>query len=156
MDKRSNEVERLLRFDKIRVSKLLELLQFAIISLILCLFIGTLIDKTMVKLFNLDKVKPEYKIKPEDKSLFRLTLESLFQFSCVILCSYYVGKLVSTVPFYFSLTDKFISNKKGEVGKGTSIGSSIIFFTLQDNLTANILEISNRIKKFEFENYRLK
>lgn len=130
-------MERLLRFDKIRLTKLFEMIQAGGISLLLSIYIGTLLDKLCGKLF-------ETETKLEDISSAKLIFESIVQFSLIIITAYYIGKLTSTIPLLFSLTDKYVSNQKNEVNRGVGMGTKILFFIVQKNLVIKTKELSRR------------
>ena len=94
--------ERLFRMDAIRVSKLLEIAQYAIISFWFYILIGTFLNKLF----------PVYN---EKKNLYLVSLEVTMQIFVLVIVEYYARKIISTVPFFFSLTPAFISNLKGEI-----------------------------------------
>ena len=93
-------VERLFRFDLIRVSKLLEITQYTIITFILAFFSGVLIDK----IFYID-IKTE---TIDTISNVELVSKILLQILLIVIISYYIQKIVILIPFLFPLTKNYI------------------------------------------------
>lgn len=134
-------MERLLRFDRIRASKLLEIMQSATISLILSIYMGVFFDKQFQKIFG-DKTKVK------NKSILRILMEIITQFCGIVIIAYYIGKIVGTIPFMFSLDGNYIPNMKGESGRGVGAGTKIVFFAVQDRLKENLGEMTKRIRGY--------
>ena len=126
MEKKDN-FERLIRFDTIRISKLLEMIQYAVIVFILAFFIGSATDS----LFPLPK--PEEKI-----SDFDLYKDIFLQLCLIVISVYYITKIAQVIPFFFSLSDKYIPSAKDENMKGAGIALAIIFVGVQKNFQGRI------------------
>jgi hypothetical protein len=126
MEKKDN-FERLIRFDAIRVSKLLEMIQYAVIVFILAFFIGSATDS----LFPLPR--PEEKI-----SDFNLYKDLFLQLCLIVISIYYINKIAQIIPFFFSLSDKYVPSAKEENIKGAGIALAIIFVGVQKNFQGRI------------------
>jgi hypothetical protein len=126
----------LIRFDKIRASKLLELIQDGLIIFTLAFIIGSFLDK----FFKINK--------PDDEiSNTRLVLEVVLQFSIIIVLAYYIGKIAQTIPFMLSLTSDYESNLKGEASSSAGLAMAIIFVGIQKNF---LYKIGLLRKRFAF------
>jgi hypothetical protein len=126
----------LIRFDKIRASKLLELIQDGLIIFTLAFIIGSFLDK----FFKINK--------PDDEiSNTRLVLEVVLQFSIIIVLAYYIGKIAQTIPFVLSLTPDYESNLKGEASSSAGLAMTIIFVGIQKNF---LYKIGLLRKRFAF------
>lgn len=127
MEKSASNFERLIRFDTIRISKLLEMIQYAVIVFILAFLIGSATDS----LFPLPK--PEEKI-----SDFDLYKDLFLQLCLIVISVYYITKIAQVIPFLFSLSDKYIPSAKDENMKGAGIALAIIFVGVQKNFQGRI------------------
>ena len=112
--------ERLLRFDAIRASKLLEMAQYAVLGFWFNIIIGGVLDKLF----------PAY---DPDKAFAWVCIEITLQIMALTVFNYYSRKLLSVVPFMFSLTDKYVPNLKGEMGIGMAAAPLALLAT-QSNL----------------------
>jgi hypothetical protein len=127
----TDNVERLLRFDTIRISKLLEMIQDGIIIFILAFYLGSAIDK-------LCGVANE---KMTDTELWGYII---LQLVINIIAIYYVRKVAEVIPFMLSLNSNYMSNKKGEVDGASGFVSSIIFVSVQKNFAAKLSLLKSR------------
>ena len=127
MDK-SSALERLTRFDLVRVSKLLEMAQDGIIVFAIAFYVGSALDR----LFNT--------LKPNDEKSSKMELIGilLLQFIANILLAYYLKKFVDIIPFFFSLSSGYNSNQKGESEFGSNFAASIILVSVQHNFAAKL------------------
>lgn len=120
-----DNVERLLRFDTIRLSKLLEMIQDGIIIFILAFYLGSAIDKLCG-------------VTDEKMTNTELWGWIILQLVINIVAIYYVRKVAEVIPFMLSLNSNYVSNKKGEVDGASGFVSSIIFIGVQKNFQAKI------------------
>ena len=127
MDK-SSALERLTRFDLIRVSKLLEIAQDGIIIFAIAFYVGSALDR----LFNTLKPIDE---KSSDMELIGILL---LQFTSIIIVAYYIRKISDVIPFFFSLTSSYNSNQKGEADWVSGLSMSIILVSVQHNFAAKL------------------
>jgi hypothetical protein len=132
MERRASEVERLLRFDTVRVSKLLEQIQFAVIVFVIAFFIGSMIDK----LFPVQK--------EENISNFDLYKDLFLQLCLITISAYYITKLAKVIPFFFSLSEKYVPSSHGENMAGANLAMVIIFVGVQKNFQSRIAILKNR------------
>lgn len=133
MERRASDVERLLRFDTVRVSKLLEQIQFAVIVFVIAFFVGSMTDK----LFPVPK-------DVENISDFDLYKDLFLQLCLIVISAYYITKLAKVIPFFFSLSDKYIPSSHGENMAGAGLAMAIIFVGVQKNFQARIAILKNR------------
>lgn len=128
-----NSIESLLSVDTIRISKLLEQIQFAIIVFIIAFFVGSTTDK----LFPIQK-------DFENISNFDLYKDLLLQLSLIVISSYYITKIVKLIPFFFKLSDQYIPSSHGESMAGAGLAMAIIFVGVQKNFQTRITILKNR------------
>lgn len=129
----SPEVDRLVRFDTIRLSKLLEEVQFAIIVFIIAFFIGTWTDR----LFRIRKPANE----TSDMELIR---DIALQLSLIVISAYYIMKIAHVIPFFFSMNNNYVPSSHGESSAGGGLAMAIIFISVQKNFQARIAELKLR------------
>lgn len=127
----SDNVERLFRFDTIRMSKLLEMIQDGIIIFILAFYLGSIIDKLCGVL-------------DEKMSNTQLWGYIILQLVINIVAIYYIRKVAEVIPFVLSLNNSYTSNKKGEVDAATGFVSSIIFISVQKNFQEKLSLLKTR------------
>lgn len=128
-----NSIESLLSVDTIRISKLLEQIQFAIIVFIIAFFVGSTTDK-------LFPVQKDF----ENISNFDLYKDLLLQLSLIVISSYYITKIVKLIPFFFKLSDQYIPSSHGESMAGAGLAMAIIFVGVQKNFQTRITILKNR------------
>ena len=120
-------VLRLFRHDTIRVLKILEILQYAMLASILSLGVSYVVNKYAPKL---DK----------KKSKFIILLEILAQLAVLIFLAYYITKIVEIIPFVGEgISGKYIPSKKGESDIGVNLGLAYIYVASQVNLNEKII-----------------
>jgi hypothetical protein len=122
------------KFDKVRLFKLLEVTQYASISLVVCVIMATYIDKLFPEL---DK----------NKELHITTLEVVVQFVVLILSFYYIQKFVGLFPFYLQgLFPKYKASLDHESHLGLDVGLHLILFERQDRLRHKISHIVKSLR----------
>lgn len=130
MDK-STSLERLVRFDSIRASKLLEMVQNGIIIFFLAFFIGSFIDK-------------QFKSADENMSNSELVLNIVLQFAVILIAAYYIRKIAEAIPFLLSISSSYVSNMKGESSAASAFACSLIFVSIQRNFAAKLGLLKSR------------
>lgn len=133
MDK-GKALEKLLRFDLIRASKLLEMIQGGIIIFAIAFYVGSLIDRFFNNLIVVD----------DNMSNAGLIGVLLGQLAVIIVTAYYIKKVSATIPFFFSLTDDYKSNMKGEANFSGGLATAIIFVSTQSSFLAKISILRKR------------
>jgi hypothetical protein len=133
MERRGSDVERLLRFDTVRVSKLLEQIQFAVIVFVIAFFIGSMIDK----LFPVQK-------DVENISNLNLYKDLFLQLCLITISAYYITKIAKVIPFFFSLSQNYVPSSHGENMAGANLAMVIIFVGVQKNFQTRIGILKNR------------
>ena len=132
----NKNLQNLFRFDKIRLCKLLEIIQYCIIG-----FIITLISANILNNYILsgDELK--------NQSSIYLFFNILIELIILVIVLYYIKKLVYCFPFMFSFISKnYIPSFKNESKDGYIIGSSIILMITLTNLDKKLSELDKRIK----------
>mgnify|MGYP001487279030 CR=1 FL=1 len=126
-------VERLLRFDIIRVLKLAEIIQYAIMAFVFGFVISLIINKLSNKL---DKKKKH------GHTIF----EVILHMALLIIVAYYINKLIRIFPFIGAgLSNKYIPSKKNEATIGVAIGLSYIYTQSQINLGDKVKHLTNNL-----------
>ena len=134
--------ESLFRLDSIRVFKLFEIAYYTIISFLICLVIGNLLenDKTMPYIFK----TYDY----EDVSISKLLIDLLIDIVVFVIILYYIKKALHYIPFIFApLNKKYKPSLKGEVDRGIELGNGLILFTALSTITDKIEALNKKIKK---------
>lgn len=125
MEKVSANLEKLARFDTIRISKLLEIIQFTIVVFIAAFFAGSYIDRL-------------FPIQQEDITDLQLWRDIILQLSLISVSAYYVLKFAKVVPFFFSIDSNYVSGSHGENTFGAGLAMAIIFVGVQKNFGTRI------------------
>ena len=127
----SPNVESFIRTDGIRLFKLLEMSQYAVITFFITLLSGTYLDYVIPKM---DK----------ENGVVYITLETMLYFVIVIVGSYYIKKFVTMFPFFLApLNLKYTPNKKFESGVGIKIGFAYMFSKTQVKIGERVQYIAN-------------
>jgi len=130
---RQSSFESLVRFDAVRVSKLLEQIQFAIIVFVIAFFVGSMTDK----LFPITK-------DTESMHDYELWRDIFLQLALIVISAYYISKVAKLIPFFFSLTEQYIPSGHGESAAGAALAMAIIFVGVQKNFQARIAILKTR------------
>ena len=134
--------ESLFRLDSIRVFKLFEIVYYTIISFIISLFIGNILED--------DKIVP-YIFKTydyEEVSIPKLLIDLLIDIVIFVIILYYIKKALHYIPFIFApLNKKYKPSLKGEVDRGIQLGSGLILFTALSTIKNKIEALNKKIKK---------
>lgn len=108
----------LFRIDAIRISKLFEMFQYTILAFILGFISGSLINKRLPKV-------------EKDEPTPNLIADLFVQIFLVSVCLYYSQKILrlvkDTIPFFFSLSKKYVPCKHNECIVGVTLGFSLSF-----------------------------
>jgi hypothetical protein len=117
--------EKLVRFDSIRIHKLMEIIQYSVITFFLGILLGGYVNKLFPKADPL-------------KNTSRIILELVLQVSFITISLYYFQKLMSLIPFMFHFDSTYIPSHKNEGIKGAMIGLGLVF-------AASQIELKNKI-----------
>lgn len=133
MDK-TTALERLTRFDLIRVSKLLEMSQDAIIIFAISFYVGSALDRFF------------HNLKPVDDNMSNMELIGILlaQFVSIVIVAYYIRKIVDVVPFFLSLSSQYVSNQKNEAESAAGLAMSIILVSVQKNFASKLSLLKSR------------
>jgi len=131
--------KRLLRFDDIRLIKLLEIYYYTVISFLLTLTFTQILQNDNLVSFVFKTY--DYKKAP----ILELFIDTLIDLFVLVIYIYYLKKLLSCIPSlpgYFS--KKYVSNKKSEVNIGIGLGTGIIIYTALPSIKDKLKEIHDR------------
>lgn len=120
------KIESILRFDKIRLHKLIELSQYSILACLLTIKIGKFVNHII----------PAHDPK---ETLFETYMYVILNIIAMIVSVYYVRKIVLLVPYIFRFDTDYIVSKHDESLLGESIGFGIVFATTQIKLKQRIM-----------------
>ncbi len=130
-------INKLLRFDIIRINELFELVQYAIIYAVTCFFAG----------LGINSMFPEY---DENKPTLHLILEILGELCAVVIAIFYVRKINKLIPFILLVGNakEYIPYQTTEYNGDISI--SLIFVAMQFRLIKKIGLLGQRMNEFIF------
>ena len=120
-------LKKLLTFDKIRISKLLEISQYSILSIIPSIIIGKWLNTFFTDYSN--KVI---------KNKYSLILSVLINVIVYVVATFYIEKIVRIFPFYFSLDKNYKPCLKDECKIGITTSILLFFITTQTALLHNV------------------
>ncbi len=136
-------IDRLIRFDDIRVMKLIEIIYFTIISFIITLIFTNLIEDDNLFPFAFKKYKYS------EFSTFELLKDIIIDLSILAIYLYYLKKLLACIPFILNpLVPKYKSNMKNEISTGIILGLWIVIYTALPTIKDKIKELDVKIKKY--------
>lgn len=135
-------IRRLIRFDSIRLVKLIEIIYYTLISFIMTLFITNILESDKI----ISSVFKEYDY--EKVGLYELLKDIIIDVSILSIYLYYLRKFLSCIPSLPSYLNKnYISNKKSEVSTGVFLGTGIIIYTSLPSIKNKLKELDKKIKK---------
>ena len=133
MDKHFKQhLEKLFRFDSIRIQKILEITQYMFTTIFLAIFLAVKIDRYMGK-YN-----------PNDSSinLFRqVAIQAFF----LVLGTYYIPKISLLIPFIFQYTKEYMPCGHKECRLGIGVALAIGFKGFQSNFKHKIIALVKRL-----------
>ena len=128
--------ERLIRFDEVRFYKLVEIAYYSIISFLLAIFLGPILNILTPKLNDKDKDNFVY-----------ILIESAINFALILIVAYYIYKIVRVIPFFLNFSDKYVSSLKGENEVALGFVTSIILYGSQTRLRSNLTQIEKLVEQ---------
>ena len=135
-------IERLTRFDDIRIMKLTEIIYYTLISLLLTIFTANLLESD-----SLYFIFKKYDYEKEDTYL--LIKDIIIDVSILTIYIYYLKKILSCVPFVLNpLVPKYKSGMKNEIATGIILGSGIILYTSLTTIKEKLKVLNIRVKKY--------
>ena len=124
-------VVRLFRHDTIRVLKIAEIIQYAVLASILGFGVS----------YVLNKYTPKVNKK---KHKFIIFIEILLQLAVLIFFAYYINKIVEIIPFFGEgISSNYIPSKKGEADIGVNLGLAYVYVASQLRLNEKIAFLMN-------------
>jgi len=132
------QLNSLLKFDSIRILKLLEMIQYSIIGFILTLLIGNIINDIFF-----------YEYDVQTLTTIQLINYILIELIIIVILVYYIRKIVLIFPFFFmNINKKYIPSKKNEASIGYIVGTGIILTQTITKLNEKITELDKRFKNY--------
>jgi hypothetical protein len=131
MDTFNYNFNRLVRFDLVRASKLLEIIQSVLVIFVIAFYAGSAIDRFFAP-------------ASENMSNMELMRDLGLQLALIVVSAYYIKKIAVLIPFMFSLTSEYVPSKKGEATFGSAIAMAIIFVSVQKNFASKISLLQRR------------
>lgn len=129
-------VQKLIRFDKIRLLRILETVVYTIVYVLISFVIGTFIDQWFP---NAD----------ETKSSAALMFEVIAQIVFLVITFFYLHKLVRIIPLHkvFTLFDSSSDYHFGKQSESFgSVAISIVFMSTQSSIGSKLDILSRRFK----------
>lgn len=120
----------------IRVQKILEISQYALIYLLVGLLLGIFLEFIFPK-DNQETVK--------NRSTVELIFLVSIQVVTIAVVSFYIHKIALLVPFLFKFTDDYIPGYKEEYKIGGGIALAIVFISSQPSLIVRMSELRVRV-----------
>lgn len=127
-----SRIRKLFNLNIIRINELSETIQYVILYGIVTFYVGTWANELFP---HFDKSKATHWIM----------LEVLAQTVFLVVCVFYIRKLVKAVPFLFYIPGRFKYRPYLSTEFQGEIVISIIFISLQINLVKKLEELSKRI-----------
>lgn len=115
----SEQWNKLISFDKIRIGKLMEMFEYSIIAYILVVIFTTILNKTIFS-------KPKEEI--ESYSTIQLLTNTFFEIFLIIVIMFYIQKIILLFP---SLPAIFIPGFKEHTTLSYIIHTALIYFFLE-------------------------
>ena len=127
-----SRIRKLFNLNTIRINELSETIQYVILYGIVTFYVGTWVNALFPKFDN-------------KKETHWLMLEVLAQAVVLVICVFYMRKLVKAVPFLFYIPGGVKYRPYLSTEFHGEIVISIIFISLQINLVKKLEELSKRI-----------
>jgi hypothetical protein len=132
------KLNNVLKFDIIRLLKLLEISQYAILSFLLSVLVGGYLND----IFGIIKTNDE---------IYILLIQAIFMITIVSILTYYIRKLAMVPNFFLTPIIKYykipyIPSKKNESLLGVIFGMGYVFIHTQNNFNLIVDKITNKIK----------
>tara|TARA_Y100000590_G_scaffold99513_1_gene113131 strand:- start:49 stop:468 length:420 start_codon:yes stop_codon:yes gene_type:complete len=129
-----SELRSILRFDIIRLLKLLEIAQFTILAAFSAMLLGPMINS---------------KSPDVSDNIATLFVEVFAEIGFLGIFIYYIRKIILLIPFFFSwVSKKYIHNRKGSALLAIGVGMGLIFNQTQTKLFKKIGIISKYFNEF--------
>lgn len=124
------------------MAKLIEIVYYTLISFILTLIVTNLLEN--------DEIIPGIfkKYDYEKVDIYDLLKDVIIDISILSIYLYYLRKLLACIPSLPQYLNKnYISNKKGEVIVGVTLGTGIIIYTSLSTIKDKLKALDIKIKK---------
>ena len=115
----SNQLNKILSFDKIRIAKIIEIFQYSLIAYILVLIFTTILNRIIF-------VSSEEEIK--NMSTIYLLIQTFFELFFIIIIMFYLKKIIILFP---SIPSLYFHGFKEHTTIDYIIHTSLIFFFLE-------------------------
>ena len=124
----NEELNSFFEISHIRIQKMLHMFQNAILTIIISIYVGGLVNKPFPEL-----------VKSRSHSM--IILEVSMQIMLVILAIYYIRKITKLIPFIFNYNasyNQYHLSKDGEGLIGATIAFALAFFSTQTKIRDKI------------------
>ena len=143
----ANNINNLLRFDLIRIMKILEMCQFCLVGFILGYINGTFLNNHVFYEFKkenyISKEYPHLVGNLNPKLWFHLLMDIII----IIITTYYLKKFTSLIPFMLSFIEpKYKPGLKSEGEVGFTIGLGFIYLRVLDHFQQRVNLLIGKIK----------
>lgn len=131
----TKKLSNLFHIDLVRLSKILEMIQFDAIMFFIALIVSSMLEKYIFKFDHKDITNVD----------LLLSVFCQIFFNTVVL--YYLQKVVLYIPFLFPLTTDYISNYQSEKTIGATIVIGLIFYRMQPSMNDKLTLIQKRFSR---------
>ena len=131
------DIDNLLLLDDIRLFKLIEIVYYSLISFIITVILGNVLEN--------DDYMPYFFVTYdyEKEDIYTLFKDILLDITAIVIILYYVKKILRCIPFIFApLNKKYKPSMKGEVDVGIVVGMGLVLYT-------SLITIKDKIKAFD-------
>ena len=122
-----DRLNKLIAIDKIRLAKIMELVQYTIISCIFCIILGICFNKIFFK-YN------------ENYNIVIQVIQVIVQLVICSIAIFYIKKIVKLIPLIYKYPDNYVPYTTDQYIGGGAI-FAIFFFRLQTNLIKRLSHI---------------
>ena len=149
MNKRmKKKIDNFLRFDSIRILKLLEMVQCAILGIIFGYFIGIFIDEYLSVQYERSNYITNVYYREEFNRNPELWLHIVWDVILVTVSTYYLKKLTNLIPFVFQpFNKKYVPGLKQEGVIGFTIGLGFSYLRLLTNFQKRLDLMDGKINQ---------
>ena len=144
---KNKKLESLLRFDEIRLLKLIEMCQFAVIGIILGSLNGMFISRYVIIPYDEKKyVTKEYPRTKGNRNPL-LWFHLIIDICVITITTYYLKKIATVIPFAFGfLNKKYVSGMKNEGVIGFTVGLGFVYLRILVNFQSRLNLLLDSIK----------
>jgi len=137
-----HKVHNIIRVDSIRLTKLIEIIQFSLLGFFIGYIVSGLVNNYLLITYNKENyITGVYKNEKNNKNP-KLILHIAWDLTMVVIATYYLQKIARVFPFLPTILGlcpkNYVASKKAEGKVGFTIGLGFIFSRELNNLTKKI------------------